>query len=69
MSNRRARGRWLLIPLVQLLWATVLGYLTFGSLPDVWTALGASVIAASGLYTAYRERVRAMEQRRAEGRA
>lgn len=53
---------------VQLLWATVLGYLTFGSLPDVWTALGASVIAASGLYTAYRERVRAMEQRRAEER-
>jgi drug/metabolite transporter (DMT)-like permease len=51
---------------VQLLWATGLGYLVFASLPDAWTALGAAVIAASGLYTAYRERVRAMEQKRAE---
>jgi drug/metabolite transporter (DMT)-like permease len=48
---------------VQLLWATGLGYLAFGSLPDAWTALGAGVIAASGLYTAYRERVRAMERK------
>jgi len=51
---------------VQLLWATGLGYLAFGSLPDAWTALGAGIIAASGLYTAYRERVRAMERRRLE---
>lgn len=49
---------------VQLLWATALGYLAFGSLPDAWTALGAAVIAASGLYTAYRERVRALERKR-----
>jgi hypothetical protein len=27
--------------------------------PDGWTLLGASVIAASGLYMAHRERVRA----------
>jgi drug/metabolite transporter (DMT)-like permease len=51
---------------VQLLWATGLGYLVFASLPDAWTALGAAVIAASGLYTAYRERIRAMEQKQAE---
>jgi drug/metabolite transporter (DMT)-like permease len=42
----------------QLIWAGALGYLVFGSLPDQWTIIGAVVIAASGLYTAYRERVR-----------
>ncbi|MCB5174997.1 DMT family transporter [Microvirga lenta] len=51
---------------VQLLWASALGYLVFSTLPDMWTALGASIIAASGLYTAYRERVRALERKRAE---
>jgi drug/metabolite transporter (DMT)-like permease len=43
---------------VQLIWAGALGYLAFGSLPDAWTMIGAGIIAASGLYTAYRERVR-----------
>ena len=33
--------------------------LVFGALPDSWTMAGAAIIAASGLYTAYRERVRA----------
>ncbi|HZH50440.1 MAG TPA: DMT family transporter [Microvirga sp.] len=47
---------------VQLLWASMLGYLVFNTLPDAWTAVGASIIAASGLYTAYRERVRAKER-------
>jgi hypothetical protein len=27
--------------------------------PDLWTTVGIGIIAASGLYTAYRERVRA----------
>ncbi|MBF9233319.1 DMT family transporter [Microvirga sp. BT350] len=44
---------------IQLIWAGVLGYLVFGALPDRWTIIGAAIIAASGLYTAYRERVRA----------
>jgi len=44
---------------VQLIWAGILGYCAFGSLPDSWTIVGIGVIAASGLYTAYRERVRA----------
>lgn len=44
---------------VQLIWAGALGYLAFGTLPDEWTIVGAGIIAASGLYTAYRERVRA----------
>ncbi len=42
---------------IVLLWATVIGYLVFGDLPDIWTILGAVVIAASGLYAFYRERV------------
>jgi len=30
----------------------------FGNLPDSWTLAGASIIIASGLYTAHRERAR-----------
>jgi drug/metabolite transporter (DMT)-like permease len=48
---------------VQLIWAGVLGYLVFSALPDGWTIVGACIIAASGLYTAYRERVRMMQGR------
>lgn len=48
---------------VQLLWAGVLGYLVFGAVPDGWTIVGAGIIAASGLYTAYRERVRMLQRR------
>jgi drug/metabolite transporter (DMT)-like permease len=47
----------------QLIWAGVLGYLVFGALPDRWTIVGAGIIAASGLYTAYRERIRALERK------
>ncbi|MDB5547037.1 MAG: protein of unknown function transrane, partial [Tardiphaga sp.] len=42
----------------QLVWVTILGFLMFGEIPDIWTAVGAAVIIASGLYTAHRERVR-----------
>jgi drug/metabolite transporter (DMT)-like permease len=48
---------------VQLIWAGSLGYLAFGSIPDAWTITGAGIIALSGLYTAYRERLRAMEKK------
>jgi drug/metabolite transporter (DMT)-like permease len=41
---------------VVLIWATIIGYLVFGDLPDAWTVLGAAVIAGSGLYAFYRER-------------
>ncbi|WP_445502075.1 DMT family transporter [Microvirga sp. G4-2] len=47
---------------VQLIWAGALGYLVFGALPDGWTIMGACIIAASGLYTAYRERVRMLQR-------
>jgi drug/metabolite transporter (DMT)-like permease len=43
---------------MQLLWVSILGFLVFGELPDVWTVTGAAFIVASGLYTAHRERVR-----------
>jgi drug/metabolite transporter (DMT)-like permease len=43
---------------IQLLWASAFGFLVFGEVPDVWTVGGASLIVASGLYTAHRERVR-----------
>jgi drug/metabolite transporter (DMT)-like permease len=42
----------------QLLWVSILGFLVFGELPDIWTVAGAIFIVASGLYTAHRERVR-----------
>ncbi len=43
---------------VQIIWAVPIGYFAFGDLPDAWTAAGASVIVASGLYVLHRERVR-----------
>jgi drug/metabolite transporter (DMT)-like permease len=42
----------------QLLWVSILGFLVFGEVPDIWTITGAAFIVASGLYTAHRERVR-----------
>ena len=42
----------------QLLWVSILGFLIFGEVPDVYTVTGAAFIVASGLYTAHRERVR-----------
>jgi len=42
----------------QLVWVSLLGFLIFGEVPDVWTVTGAAFIVASGLYTAHRERIR-----------
>ncbi|HTE99416.1 MAG TPA: DMT family transporter [Bradyrhizobium sp.] len=42
----------------QLLWVSILGFVIFGEVPDVWTVIGAVFIVGSGLYTAHRERVR-----------
>jgi drug/metabolite transporter (DMT)-like permease len=70
-----ALGHWLLIlaharapaPLLapfiytQIVWMLALGYLVFGDLPDHWTAIGACVVIASGLYLLYREQVRKAE--------
>ncbi|MEH3147852.1 MAG: DMT family transporter [Methylobacterium frigidaeris] len=41
----------------QIVWAAVLGFVVFGTVPDIYVGLGVTVIAASGLYTAHRERL------------
>src|SRR2546429_3931993 len=52
----------------QLLWVSILGFVIFGEVPDVWTVTGAAFIVASGLYTAHRERVRRAQRRAGLGR-
>jgi drug/metabolite transporter (DMT)-like permease len=54
---------------VQLIWSGALGFIIFGSTPDRYTIAGAVIIAASGLYTAYRERVRGTAQLRPDAAA
>lgn len=44
----------------QLIWATLIGWGVFGSLPDAWTIAGMAVIAVSGLLIALHERRRAL---------
>lgn len=39
-----------------LIWASLFGWLLFGTLPGGWTFVGAPVIVASGLYIFWRER-------------
>lgn len=39
-----------------LVWATVLGFLVFGDLPDLATVLGALLVVASGVFVIRRER-------------
>jgi drug/metabolite transporter (DMT)-like permease len=39
----------------QMIWAIVLGALVFGDLPETAMLLGASIVAASGLFILYRE--------------
>jgi drug/metabolite transporter (DMT)-like permease len=39
-----------------LVWATVLGFVIFGDIPDGWTILGAAIVVASGLYTWHHDR-------------
>ena len=41
-----------------LLWASLFGYFIFAEVPDIWTIVGAAVVAASGLYIVHRERQR-----------
>jgi drug/metabolite transporter (DMT)-like permease len=47
-------------------WGVVAGFLMFGDLPSWNTLVGAAVVAASGLYNVYRERVRRAEERAAK---
>ncbi|MES2144823.1 MAG: EamA/RhaT family transporter, partial [Pseudomonadota bacterium] len=38
-----------------LLWAIVLGWALFGTLPDALTLVGAALVVATGIYTFWRE--------------
>ena len=44
-----------------LLFAVILGWLLFGTLPDAWTLLGGAIVVASGIYMLLRERRKRME--------
>jgi drug/metabolite transporter (DMT)-like permease len=44
---------------LQLIWATVYGFMIFGQLPDRWSALGMAIVVASGVWLALQERGRA----------
>lgn len=61
LAYREARAS-VLAPLsyAQLIWASGLGFLVFGSVPDRWVLLGACVIAASGVYVVHLERMRSL---------
>lgn len=41
---------------VNLIWATGIGFLVFGDIPDFWTILGAVIIIVSGLFVLYPDR-------------
>lgn len=41
---------------LEIIGATIIGYLVFGDFPDFWTWVGAAIILASGLYVFQRER-------------
>ena len=43
------------VSFLQLVWATLLGFLVFGEEPDVWTWIGGGIIVASATYIAQRE--------------
>ena len=44
-----------------IIWAILYGFLFFGDLSDLWTLVGASIIAAGGLYILHREQIRKAE--------
>ncbi|WP_420140460.1 DMT family transporter [Sphingomonas sp.] len=46
---------------LQIIWATLVGWLAFDAPPTALMLAGAALICGSGLYTAYRERVRGRE--------
>jgi drug/metabolite transporter (DMT)-like permease len=40
---------------MSLMWAILLGWIAFGSLPDFWAVIGALIVVATGIYTLLRE--------------
>ena len=55
----------------RLIWASALGYVAFGEVPEIWTYLGGALIFGSTVYIAYREAQaeRALRRRRASAEA
>jgi drug/metabolite transporter (DMT)-like permease len=47
----------------QMLWATLIGYFVFATIPDAVTWTGAAILIASGIYTLHRERIVAQRDR------
>jgi len=47
-----------------LIWAIILGWLMFSTLPDLWTLVGSAIVVATGLFTLLREA--ALRRRAAE---
>ena len=43
------------VQFLQLVWATILGFLVFGEQPDFWTWVGAGFVVGSATYIAHRE--------------
>jgi drug/metabolite transporter (DMT)-like permease len=41
---------------LKLVWASIIGFLIFSEMPDIWTWVGGIIIFAASFYVAYRER-------------
>ena len=50
-----------------MIWAMILSFVFFGSVPDLFTVLGAGLIAASGIYILHRERKNEQSQFQGDG--
>ena len=61
--NRAAASLLAPFQYVQILWATIYGFLVFNNFPDTWTLLGTIIIIGSGLYVWIRERQLGMIRR------
>lgn len=47
---------------MRLIWASILGFIVFAEVPDIWTWAGGSVIFGSAIYIAFREARRKQEK-------
>ena len=47
----------------RLIFSAIVGFLFFSQVPDIWTGIGATIIAAAGIYIAHRETRAAREFR------